>query len=390
MRGQEYKRYTYDIAPYYDAPNYARLFLGTEEKRGSFRIYYWAELEGTRSVERVIPVEIIRIPPARVAQRFKFIMGADYDLLRNYPERKRNIRHLGINSLLLNYNVPAPERGVTAEEVGVFLDELRAEGFSTGTMGSGFFLPPYGQNPELQAINIQGEKVNRFDFTARGPWMDEVAELPIRSAGEPGFCFMVSNFEPYFRGRSLSFTERTVSKFKTYFLKNHRHLRYVNPRRVARDPRRYPEHNRIWTDFKCRQFADYMYEVVKRVRKVHPQLKIGLTSFPGVSEEEIKATHLFDQTLLSTFLDFNMPMLYNNLYRTMPKVHTQMDLAQELIKKGGRADFIPVLSLGFWGGRGPGLEAHNSSGRYQIYHPGSGYQWRPGILALPRLRRWRR
>jgi len=353
--GDNYTRYTFEVSPYvFNQWNhrYARLFLSSPHKQGQFKIYYYAEFEEKRSQVNNIPVEIISIPPVKIPKRFFTGINVDYNLIKHYPDYDKFLHHLGFNYLVFNYNthptVDSPE--TYFQEIKNFLGEVRKKGFSTAVMGWGYLSPPLNYEGEnYEAIDVEGKRVGVFDFTARGPWIKKVAEY-IKEDIKCGFDTIISDYEPYFSGERISFTERTVKMFKEYFQQKYSNLEYIEPIILAKNPGKYPQQEKVWTDFKCQHYADYLDTVIKEVKKEYPQVKIAFCTISGDSHQTIKEKYLNDHILLSSILDYNMPMIYNNVYGIMRSVQERMELLSKLTGKGNKALLIPTLTAGFWDG----------------------------------------
>lgn len=348
LNNQKYTRYIFDInasSRNVWTESFARIFLSSDRKDGRFEMYYMAEYDGIKTTSKTIPFEIIKIPKSRVPEKFMISFGCDYTLVKNYPDFDRYAKHLGINSLAFNYNVPSQD--LNADDLKKFLNTIKALGYSTGTMGWGFFQPPLDKP---HAITVDGKEDNKhFEFTARGTFEDAVVKLFIEKAGKPGFDYVISDYEAYFSGRTISFSESTIAKFKVYFTENYPKLEYVDPKLIYVNPEKYPEQNKAWINFKSEKFADYLDGIVKKVKAQYPSLKIGLCTPPGASDFEISSDSLLDVTRISGFLDYDMPMLYNNLYRIMNKLSDELKVHYKLASKANHAALMPAISLNFWG-----------------------------------------
>ncbi|OQA87894.1 MAG: hypothetical protein BWY31_00548 [Lentisphaerae bacterium ADurb.Bin242] len=331
------------------SPNHYRVFLRAAKDAGTGTIYYRGFQNGKQIMENTLPCEVIRIPAARIPKHFKVLFGLDYSLWKNYPDFEKNMKHLGLNGLCFNYSVP--NKVVSPDQVRAMNRELKKAGFMTAIMGIYFAPPFYLASPdkgrEYKSIDVDGKPVNSFDFTVRGPWMKEVSENAVRKGLGLGFDLAVSDYEAYFGGERISFTPRTVAAFKQFFTKKHPGKPWVEPLEIARNPEKHPEHHKIWVDFKCDQYASYLEEVIGDARKLANETKIGWCTISGTSDESIRMDNLQDTARFASFLDYNMPMLYNNLYRTMPNYRGEIELFQSLTA-GKKALLAPTLTIGFW------------------------------------------
>ncbi len=329
--------------------SHCRLFVRAERNAGSGTIFYRGFRDGKQIMENTLPCEVIRIPEARIPRKFKVMFGLDYSLWKNYPQFEKNMKHLGLNGLCFNYNVP--NKVISPEQVREMNRELKKAGFMTAVMGI-YFSPPYylaapDKGREYKSIDIDGKPVNCFDFTVRGPWMKEVSETAVRKGLDLGFDLAVSDYEAYFGGERVSFTPRTIAAFKEFFTKKYPGKPWIEPIEIAKNPEKYPEHHKIWVDFKCDQYASYLEEVIGDARKLADKTAIGWCTISGTSDESIKMDNLQDTARFASFLDYNMPMLYNNLYRTMPVYRSEIELFQTLTA-GKKALLVPTLTVGFW------------------------------------------
>ncbi|MFH2068704.1 MAG: hypothetical protein ABII89_04495 [Candidatus Omnitrophota bacterium] len=359
--GQPYIRYTFSVSVHrynYLYAYHIRLFLSTGEKEGKFNIYYWGTLNGKTSAVNTLPVEIVRIPPIRPPKRFMVgTEGTDYILTKYWPEFAKNLRYLGFNQISITHNLSPVLEGdgvyygknlITVEEVKSWLERLREEGFEISSVCGRYFYPPCegNVNPDVKALDIEGKLTEYFDFTSRGPWIKDVIKL-IEEGLHLGFDSFLSDYEPYLSGDRISFTERTVKMFREYFQENWAGLEYVEPLTIAKNPGKYPEQEKIWIDFKCRQFADYLAMIINQIKKDYPRATFGLNTFAGNSAMETKRQHLEDLNLLAETLDFMASMVYSN-YGNMPLTAAKHDwIAKEV--KGKKAKYIPTISSGEWG-----------------------------------------
>lgn len=378
-----YTRFKYKLNPDYGTEwqhSYIRIFFkATKGLSANAKFYYCSSLDGILFPEKSVPVKVVNIPQSQVPRKFMVMMNCDYEMMKSYPDWEKNLKYLGINGIALNYNVPSKELA-SVDEVREVNDTMRKAGFITATMGAGFFEPPHDKN--LKAVDINGNMTSNFDFTARGPFMDDVAAKIENMAGAPCFDIVISDYEAYFNGYKLSYTERTLKKFEEYFRNSIKDLVYIDPKTMTLNKEKYPEHYKIWVNWKSNQFHEYLNEITQNVRKKYPDLKIGFCTTPGVSEWQCKEVYLQDNKLWNnTFLDYNMQMIYNNVYGSMNSVHSDMDIMGKM-QEGTKGVFVPVLSFGFWGNLGPRSPAEDS--KYMIYEAvtsgAKGYWVWPGFV----------
>ncbi len=331
------------------SPSHYRLFVRANRESESGTIFYRGFRDGKQIMENTLPCEAIRIPAAHTPKKFKLLFGLDYSLWKNYPQFEKNMRHLGFNGFCFNYNIP--NKVVSSDQVREMNSELKKAGFMTAVMGI-FFAPPYylaspDKGREYKSTDIDGKPVNSFDFTVRGPWMKDVSESAVRKGLDLGFDLAVSDYEAFFGGERISFTPRTIAAFKEFFTKKYPGKPWIEPLEIAKNPEKYPEHHKIWVDFKCDQYASYLEEVIGDARKLTDKTAIGWCTISGTSDESIRMDNLQDTARFASFLDWNMPMLYNNLYRTMPAYRGEIELFQTLTA-GKKALLSPTLTIGFW------------------------------------------
>ena len=358
--GHKFQRLKFSITPYIMKKwqqSFCRVFVKAGPGTVSQPIYYHAVHDGKVMPELKLPVEVINIPSSSIPKKFKLFMGMDYALLKNYPDGIEALKHLGINSICLNYNVPSKEVPISA--LRDFLDVYKKQGFLTATMGWGFMQPRYygGFNlasnnaktqEELGAIDIDGKPVRYFDFTARGPWMKNVVDHMLDKAVKPGFDIIFGDWEPYFSGQRISFTERTITKFRDYFKKNYPDMTFIDPKNIAKTPDKYPKYNNIWIDFKCHEVSDYVRTIIADLKKKVPEAKIGWSVNVEESDISCKTSHLMNYTEICGLIDYLQPMLYYNEYGIMSEYKTKVAICKKFAAKGGKALIWPVLTLGFW------------------------------------------
>lgn len=359
--GQKYIRYHFEVTCK-DIPvwfhSHCRILVRAKQNEGNAPIYYRGIHNGQITMEEKVPCRIIRIPAAKTPRNFKLLMGADYSLIHAWKDFSGTMKHLGINGICTDWSIP--NQIISAEQVKAMNSRLKGQGFMTSTMGI-FYVPArksYTVDTDLRAVDIDGRKATCFDFTLRGDWMNAVADKAAKFMNL-GYDLIISDYEPYFGGERYSFTPHTEKMFRQYFQTRHPNLKYVDPKEIARNPERLPEHHRIWVEFKCSQFADYLKSVVEQSRRLaEGKTGIGLCTIPGSSEESIRMDNLSDNRKFGDILDYNMPMLYDNLYRTMPAYHRTVDLFRQM-SAGKKATVFPTLTLGFWGEGNPFPPEHS-------------------------------
>ncbi len=332
-------------------PNHCRLLLQAREAGLSDIIHYRTFVDNRQIVERSVPCEVIHMPKTSPPENFRFWFGIDYALIKAWPDFINNMKHLGFNGLCLNSNVP--NSLIRSEQVRELNQHLRENGLSPAIMGIYFNKRRlfHKDNPaeDFRCLDIDDKYVSRFDFSRRGPWMQEVAQYAVDRGLNLGFDLAISDYEPYSSGQRISFTDTTIQAFREMMLTKHPGTVWVDPKEIARNPEKYPHHFQLWTDFKCAQFASYIEEVVEMARQqADSATQVGWCTIPGLSAESIRQEYLMDNTRFSRFLDFNMPMLYNNVYRSMPNFRHELKLFQEM-SVAGRARVAPTLTTGFWG-----------------------------------------
>ncbi|MDD5600001.1 MAG: hypothetical protein PHV82_18800, partial [Victivallaceae bacterium] len=340
---ENYTRYIFAL----DSQNtgFWRFFIKAKKAGACRPLYYSYKFSSQRIAEHTLPVEIIDFPQAKTPRLFTAIFEADYALLKDYtddPKALKLFKHLGFNGIALQGNVPCKE--VPAETVKEFLQDYKKNGFITAIMRAGYFRPP--AHKDLQAIDIDGELTTRFDFTARGEWMGKIIKRMLDDGDKSGFDLLISDWEPYTSGgHRVSFTQRTIDKFKSWFTAKYPKMEYVDPLTLAKHPHQYPERYNSWVNFKCEQLADYVKKLVDETQR-HSKIKIGWCTISGLSVQSQKVATLSDQALISQNIDYNMPMLYNDLYESMPQYKETLNLFIQAAKKAKRAKIWPTLTSG--------------------------------------------
>ena len=328
--------------------SHCRILVKAAKNEGSGVIYYRGFHNGKQSMEASVPCNVIRIPAAQTPQKFKVLMGIDYGLLHAWQNYLNTMKYLGINGVCVDWSVP--NKVITADQVKAMNSRLKKAGLMTSVMGI-FYVPAergYEVAPKLRTIDINGKPANAFDFTLRGSWMDKTAQHAANHM-KLGYDLIISDYEPYFGGDRYSFTKNTLDAFKKFFTGKYPALKYIEPQEVTRNSGRYPQHYKIWVQFKCDQFADYLKTVIENSRRMTQNSpSVGLCTIPGASDESIRIDNLCDNQQFNAVLDYNMPMLYNNLYQSMKNYRNEIDLFRKMAA-GKRAVVFPTLSLGFWG-----------------------------------------
>ncbi len=359
--GRKYTRHRFEVTcktiPIW-FHSHCRILVKAMKNEGEALVYYRGYHNEKQTMEASIPCKVLRIPEARTPQKFKVLMGIDYGLLHAWQDYSEAMKHLGINGMCADWSVP--NKVITADQVKAMNTRLKKQGFMTSVMGI-FYVPTehgYQVSPELSALDIDGKPTRAFDFTLRGSWMNAVAQNAAKHMNL-GYDLIISDYEPYFGGERYSFTAHTLKMFKQYFMAKYPALKYIEPGEIIRNSERYPQQHKIWVQFKCDQFADYLKTVVEKSRKLCPDAtRVGLCTIPGASEESIRIDNLCDNQQFNAILDYNMPMLYNNLYRNMQNYHNEVDLFQNMAT-GKRAVIFPTLTLGFWGEDNPFPPEHS-------------------------------
>lgn len=335
-------------------PNHCRIFLRADKKGASGRLVWRSFLDSKRISEKSVPLQTLHIPKARIPRSFKVWMGIDYALMKAYPDFAAAMRHFGFNGLCFNSNVP--NKVISSDMVKKMNDDLRKMGFSPTVMGL-YFVPPgqgFGralpkkqEHLDLCAVDIDGKKIKQFDFTARGEWMKQVAEKDLSRGMGQGFDIAISDYEAYMAGERISFTPRTLKAFRREWDRLYPKRPWIDPKIAARNPDRYPFEYAAWVEFKCSQYASYIAEMAKLTAS--GKTALGWCTAPGDNEATIRSYSLEDHRRMCAVIDWHMPMLYNNIYNSMPRYRRELSLAARMVKAGNKARLAPTLSAGFWG-----------------------------------------
>ncbi len=346
----KYNRYIYEISTHNHREwnyNYARFFLqaNAETIRAPLRIK--AEYNGKPSgQEQSVPIKVVELPPVKSPENFRLIMNADYILLKEYPDMINSLKHLGINGIYMYYSVPSP--AIPASEVNKLTTLLRKNNFDVMTMGAQFFAPPMPVLEDLQAIDVNGNRVpHAFDFTARGDWMQEVVAKAVKQVQHCGFDALISDFEAYYAGQHLSFTERSIKMFEEYSARKYPDLPRVDLQKIAKYPEDYPRHFQIWTDFKCEQFEDYLKTVIDEFRKKVPDVKVAYALSAQPTREGSRTTKLQDPVKFAKFCDIIAPMMYDNVGGVPYMVKDKIAVNVEAVA-GTSTQVMPIFSQGFY------------------------------------------
>jgi hypothetical protein len=342
--GRDYNRYFFNYRmKSYNAETRLRLFLAPRKNALPGVIASYGLVNGEKGLESLLPVGIIPIPQAKVPKNFITCFNIDWKLLEHYPDYAEHLHHLGVNHLGYNYNIYTADREKQhLGEVKRHLAEVRASGFGVSVMGWHYFQPSFG--PEECALDLDGNPTKLFDFTAHGKCIDDAREQLLRPL-EYGFDIILSDWEHYHSGERISFTERTLAAFRKFLAEKHPGTEWVDPREIARYPGKFPAQEKIWTDFKCREYAEVIGQQVRPILEKHPGVAFGLMTLSRMSHESMKRIHLQDHDLLAEFIKYDMPMLYNNGYGSMPRAPEEFDLFMNLCQANG-SKFWPTLTTG--------------------------------------------
>lgn len=344
--GKRYTRYRFDTAmKVYGMMwiDHLRLLLRPKVNSGELAIYYGGEWQGRLGPLQRLPVSIIRAEPAETPRRFRTGMEVDQVLIRNTPGFAAELRRLGFNEAVLNYNLITvePKSAEKRDDVRRFVQDLRGQGLFVSVMGAGYLDP--GLPEEAKAVDRDGKPTRWFDFTYRDSVPQAVDRLA--QAADWGFDWIISDWEPYFSGEQVSFTERTRTAFAAWLAGKHPEIPFVDPHDVVKDPAKYAAQEKAWVQFKCEQVADYIRQVQAGLKERHPNAKLGWCTIAGESEERIRRDNLQDHALLGTFLDAHQPMLYNNVYKSMPAAGRTADMLFRWA--GPRCQFVATLCPGY-------------------------------------------
>ncbi len=233
LNGKNYTRCRFDMTARRNIryPNHARVYVRATQPKGKDVIAYRAFRNGELSMENTVPCEVLNIPKARIPKEFKIYFGVDYCMLNTYPKFTEQLKYLGFNALNFSYNVP--NKVVKPEEVRSANAELKKQGFSTSVMG--IFFAPRGEGKKCVTNDINGKTVKNFDFTARGPWKDEVVTHALDKGLTLGYDMMISDWEPYFGANTLGFSPQAIDEFKRFLASKYPKMAWVEPATIVKN-----------------------------------------------------------------------------------------------------------------------------------------------------------
>ncbi len=386
--GLPYRRYTFEVRP----KSYSfmwvrglRLLVRATAKQGTSRLYYRGQLGEVLGPERSVPVEIVTIDPVTAPKRIQTAVEIDHELVRHWEDFVGHWQALGLNTVAEHYNLLSAARkdpafGATYRQE---LAELQQH-FRVEVMGGGFFaIPPTEKDqPSRAAVDIDGRPTNRLDFMFRDAdvfarYADRIAE-----AAPPGFTCALSDWEPYFGMARIGFGDGALAGFKAALAREQPGVPYVDPREAVRNPAQHPQVEAAWSQYKADMFSEMLQAMVDEVRRRAPGLQLALCTITGDSNDATIRDNLQDYRRLGRILDRVSPMLYNNIYHSMPKLAGMCDWMMAALA-GGRAELQPVLSAGYADEGTPNNESPAHLNKYIVLETilggARGYQFWPGV-----------
>lgn len=345
------------------------LFLKTDLKAGSkHRIYHktvWRHGEKKEEGKEIVkPVEIIEVKETVPPESFVTGVWAP-GIGKNYPTPHDFYLKMGLADL---YQGIAPDMTGDLKKLGyrrVFatnIGELRPDAKATCTLIDGKTLLEHmqerGQNPQtlLPCPTYRGEAIQKYLEEASSLAKQGYDGLSI-GIGEPG---LATRYEI----DKTCFCKRCLDRYKEFMKKKYPDMEYISPKVFEKDWKKYPEHHKIWWDFKTDMFTECMRLYVDRFKNeavtagrtensLHASLRTGILG--GVLNWGRAQSYMnpatgfpyswslyFDYKKLGEIFDVIMDQL--DTVADISKVGNAVRARREMMGEDPKAEFVAVLA----------------------------------------------
>ncbi len=248
----------------YYHPNWlATELINTLPEKCGGEIYYYAQWDNQRQPEEKLTFQVIELKPVKPPKRF---VTQIYNFWPRSVKQAEEYRRFGINTIHhRSYNA-------------TLVKDLLEAGFYV--VSGGYFFPgdPKGylewpnldrsaRAKDLYGYYVTGKKGFQLSPAYRGKYYQQAIEKEIAFAKASGINYYAFDMEGYImpNARQAGFNEDSLQRFKDYFAKNFPEKNYLDPRDFEKEPEQYPEHHKIWIDFKSHLFADMFLEFKRRL-----------------------------------------------------------------------------------------------------------------------------
>ena len=231
-------------------------------------MYYQLKWQDGEDERKAIPVESLAIPRAPFP-KLLITNIPGFGMLQKYidcwPGFYEAMRHVGCNTISSSASAVRDTEGLKR-----FFRKAQDEGFYTFANFLPFHLADrkdvYSEDiRNFCAVSLSGQNSRWPCPSYRGKaFRDHVEEAA--SPGKLGASMLALDTEMW-SGADYCYCSRCMDRFKEFMAKNHPGKGYLSPAIFRNAPEKYPEHNKIWDDFKAMLGCEMYREIAVRFRK---------------------------------------------------------------------------------------------------------------------------
>lgn len=317
-----------------------------------FLAYFWGYSKAGAQAYQPLVIEVVKVPEAKPFKTLPVWLSLPSDLIYKWPDTPEAstdaFRQIGISSIELWAYVrgrvlPGSSRS-DREAFGhdwlkTSAAKLKASGIETVPTGSDWWWRSAQQTEVGRATTLEGEPAAELRLTynddADGTggeyfrdWLEQGKYLI-----DNGFYFHGLDPEMYREGDLIDYSPATLAAFETYY-QNQTSDRYIEPERLAKNPGKWPEAERIWNQFKAHRysqfFVDYRAEMEGymdrrgfdrsqtpfqlRALTTYHRTNRGFVGYLDYTQSPVYTQMLEDPQRMAEVFDYLAPMIYVDIY----------------------------------------------------------------------------
>ena len=356
-----------------------------------FLAYFWGHSAAGVQDYQPLVIEVVDVPKVTPFEELPVWLSVPSDLIYEWPDTLSAstdaFKRIGVNSIELwtyvrNRVQPGSKRGDRAafghEWLKKSAAKLQASGIETVPAGLDWWWKAAQETSEGAATTLDGSPAAELRLTYNDDEDGKGGEYFREWIAQGKYLidngFYVHGFDPemYRRGELIDYSPTTIEAFEQYYSTQTRD-RYVDPKRLAARPGKWPEAERIWNQFKAHRYAqffvDYRAEMESYMdrrgldRSITPfQMRAlttyhrshqGFVGYLDYTQSPVYTRTLEDPKRLAEVFDYLAPMIYTDVYAEgdlydmrLPQEDTAV--LNRLTQESSRgAKVSPILSAGY-------------------------------------------